>query len=39
MMVEEPSEEEAVEILRGLRPYYERHHGVQITDDRAGGQR
>ena len=33
VMVEEPSEEEAVEILRGLRPYYERHHGVQITDD------
>ncbi len=32
VMVEEPSEEEAVEILKGLRPYYERHHGVEITD-------
>ena len=30
--VEEPSEEETEEILRGLRPTYERHHGVQITD-------
>lgn len=32
VMVEEPSEEEAVEILKGLRPYYEQHHGVEITD-------
>ncbi len=31
--VEEPSEEETEEILRGLRPTYERHHGVQITDE------
>jgi ATP-dependent Clp protease ATP-binding subunit ClpC len=31
--VEEPSEEETVEILKGLRPYYERHHGVIIEDD------
>ena len=31
--VEEPSEEEAVEILRGLRPYYEKHHGVTILDE------
>lgn len=30
--VEEPTEEEAVEILKGLRPYYERHHGVTIED-------
>lgn len=30
--VEEPSEEEALEILKGLRPYYERHHGVTIED-------
>ncbi|MCD8153244.1 MAG: ATP-dependent Clp protease ATP-binding subunit [Clostridiales bacterium] len=30
--VDEPSEEEAVAILRGLRPYYERHHGVKIED-------
>ena len=31
--VEEPTEEQAVEILTGLRPYYEKHHGVTITDD------
>lgn len=31
--VEEPSEEEAVAILRGLRPYYEQHHGVKIQDE------
>ena len=31
--VEEPFAEETVEILRGLRPYYEKHHGVEITDE------
>ena len=31
--VEEPTEEEAVEILRGLRPYYEDHHKVKIEDE------
>lgn len=31
--VEEPTQEQAVEILKGLRPYYEKHHGVTITDD------
>lgn len=31
--VEEPSEEEAVAILQGLRPYYEQHHGVKIEDE------
>ena len=31
--VEEPSEEEAYEILKGLRPYYERHHKVEILDE------
>ncbi len=31
--VEEPSAEETMEILRGLRPYYEKHHGVEITDE------
>ena len=30
--VEEPTQEQAVEILKGLRPYYEKHHGVTITD-------
>ena len=32
MTVEEPSEEETIEILKGLRPYYEKHHGVAIED-------
>ncbi|MBS6194361.1 MAG: ATP-dependent Clp protease ATP-binding subunit [Clostridiales bacterium] len=31
--VEEPTEEQAVAILKGLRPYYEQHHGVEITDE------
>ena len=31
--VEEPTQEQAVEILKGLRPYYEKHHGVTITDE------
>ena len=31
--MEEPSEEEAYEILKGLRPYYERHHKVEILDE------
>ena len=31
--VEEPTESEALDILKGLRPYYERHHGVEITDE------
>ena len=31
--VEEPTEEEAVEILKGLRPYYEDHHKVRISDE------
>ena len=31
--VEEPTQEQAVEILKGLRPYYEKHHGVSITDE------
>jgi ATP-dependent Clp protease ATP-binding subunit ClpC len=30
--VEEPTQSEAVEILKGLRPYYESHHGVVIED-------
>ncbi|HIV25766.1 MAG TPA: ATP-dependent Clp protease ATP-binding subunit [Candidatus Scatomonas pullistercoris] len=33
VMVEEPTEEQAREILKGLRPYYEKHHGVEITDE------
>lgn len=31
--VEQPSKEETVEILKGLRPNYENHHEVQITDE------
>jgi len=31
--VNEPTAEEAVEILRGLRDRYEAHHRVRITDD------
>jgi ATP-dependent Clp protease ATP-binding subunit ClpC len=31
--VEPPSDEQTVEILKGLRPRYEEHHRVQITDD------
>ena len=33
VMVEEPSEEETFEILRGLRLAYEAHHRVEITDE------
>ncbi len=33
IVVEEPSIETTVGILRGLRPRYEKHHGVKITDD------
>jgi ATP-dependent Clp protease ATP-binding subunit ClpC len=31
--VDEPSVEETIEILRGLRPRYEAHHKVKITDE------
>ena len=31
--VDEPTEEETLDILKGLRPYYEKHHQVNITDD------
>ena len=30
--VEEPSESDTVSILKGLRPKYEEHHGIEITD-------
>ena len=33
VMVGEPSAEEALEILRGLRDRYEAHHKVRITDE------
>ncbi|OGI22462.1 MAG: ATP-dependent chaperone ClpB [Candidatus Moranbacteria bacterium RIFCSPHIGHO2_01_FULL_55_24] len=31
--VSEPSEEDAIAILRGIKEKYELHHGVKITDD------
>ncbi|MEX2032525.1 MAG: AAA family ATPase, partial [Dehalococcoidia bacterium] len=31
--VDEPSIDDAIAILKGLRPRYEEHHGVKITDD------
>lgn len=31
--VKEPTEEEAVDILKGLRERYEAHHNVEITDE------
>ena len=30
--VEQPSKEETIKILKGLRPHYEEHHAVKITD-------
>lgn len=33
VVVDEPSENEALEILRGIRPAYELHHNVKIGDD------
>lgn len=32
IQVDEPSVEESIEILKGLRDRYEAHHGVKITD-------
>ena len=31
-MVDEPTEEESIAILKGLRSRYEEHHKVEITD-------
>ncbi len=33
IMVEEPSQDEAMEILKGMRPLYEQHHHATITDE------
>ncbi|WP_125712096.1 ATP-dependent Clp protease ATP-binding subunit [Companilactobacillus kedongensis] len=33
IVVEEPTEDESVEILKGLRPRYEQHHGLIISDE------
>jgi ATP-dependent Clp protease ATP-binding subunit ClpB len=32
VLIQEPSEEDAISILRGLKEKYEVHHGVRITD-------
>jgi ATP-dependent Clp protease ATP-binding subunit ClpC len=37
--VEEPSIDQTVEILKGLRDRYEQHHKVQITDEALRGRR
>lgn len=31
--VEEPSEEQAIQIMSGLKDLYQQHHGILITDD------
>lgn len=33
VMVDEPSQEEAIEILKGIKDKYEAHHKVKITDE------
>ncbi len=33
ILVPEPKTKETIAILKGLKPYYEKHHGVSITDE------
>lgn len=33
ILVREPDSDEALEILKGLKPHYENHHGVKISDE------
>jgi len=33
VMIEEPSVEDTIEIIKGIRDYYEKHHYVKITDE------
>jgi ATP-dependent Clp protease ATP-binding subunit ClpC len=33
VFINEPSVEEAIEILKGLRPRYEAHHKIKVTDE------
>ncbi len=33
IIIEEPSVEDSVEILRGIKSYYEKYHGIIIPDD------
>ncbi len=35
--VNEPTVEEAIKILQGLKPYYEKHHGVRYTHEALRG--
>ena len=39
VMVEEPTLEQTIEILKGIRERYEQHHKVQITDEAVQGRR
>ena len=39
IIVDQPSVEDTISILRGLRERYEVHHGVRITDSALGGRR
>lgn len=33
VMVDEPTVEESIDIIKGLRPYYEEYHKIRISDD------
>lgn len=33
ILVPEPKTKDTIAILKGLKPYYEKHHGVSITDE------
>jgi ATP-dependent Clp protease ATP-binding subunit ClpA len=33
LVIDEPSAEDTIKIIKGLRKYYENHHQVKITDD------
>ena len=33
VIIEEPSEDESLEILKGLKSRYEEHHGIKISDE------
>jgi ATP-dependent Clp protease ATP-binding subunit ClpC len=37
VFVDEPSVDDAIAILKGIRPKYEEHHGVKITDEAVEG--
>ena len=39
VLVDQPTVEDTISILRGLRDRYEVHHGVRIKGCRAGGRR